>query len=138
MRKILNKIKDKSGFTGTIETAIIVVFLFGILLGGLEIFRHISRIQDLQQMSNFMAREVAIEGAVDERVYDALARLEQTYNMPVEMNVDGTFISGNQLQLESDFTVTLKYKTKLAIGIINRKADKEYIAKSVGKSEEYH
>lgn len=139
MNKIIDKIKSKRGMVFSLEAMVWVVIFLGLLLGVMEYSRHMARISDCQQIADSMARQIALKGAVDGSVNEYLVDLERIFKMDVDMEVSGNFMGGtNKLQVETAFSVTIKYKTNLSIGIIKSRKERVYVAKAVGTSEEYH
>ncbi len=139
MKNILKKILSKKGGIITIDSMIWVVIFLGLLLGGMEVFRHIQRIQDTKSIAQSIARQVSLKGAVDSNIDSFVNELEQAYNMDIQVKVDGNYIGGSKkLQLETPFTVTVTYNTDFKIGIIKLKEGMVYSAKAVGTSEKYH
>lgn len=139
MKNIFKKIYSKKGAIITIDSMVWIVVFLGLLLGGMEVFRHIQRIQDTKSIAQSIARQVSLRGAVDSNIDSFINELERAYNMDVQVNVDGNYIGGTRkLQLETPFTVTVTYHTDFKIGIIKLKEGMVYSARAVGTSEKYH
>ena len=139
MKNIFKKIYSKKGAIITIDSMVWIVVFLGLLLGGMEVFRHIQRIQDTKSIAQSIARQVSLRGAVDSNIDSFINELERAYNMDVQVNVDGNYIGGTRkLQLETPFTVTVTYHTNFKIGIIKLKEGMVYSARAVGTSEKYH
>lgn len=142
MRKLVIKVRSKIGSTKGVADLVVGILVFASLAlfasGGVSLWGQMVKLDDLQQMAQAMAREIALEGRIDGRVESRLEDLQDIMRMDVEMDVDGDFIGGTQkLRLQSDFTVTLSYKTDYGVGWINWGRDKTYAAKAVGTAEQY-
>lgn len=140
MKIARRKLSECHGFSDLITSIFVVIIVATLFCGTIAIFGQASRIDNLQQMAQLMAREISLEGALNQTVTDRFDVLQDMFKMDAELSVDGDFIgSSDKLKLESPFTVTVKYKTKYGVGgIINFKEEETYIAKAAGIVEEYH
>lgn len=139
MKKIFSKLKNRKGGSEIIALCVVAVVLIGILSGSITMLGQVSRIDDLGQIAQQMAREVSLAGRTDGKVAERLEKLEDTMNMDVDMTVEGSYIGGSaKLQTESDFTVIITYDTEYFIGFLRQAKEKTYVAKASGTVEEYH
>lgn len=137
MDRILKKVASKRGDSTLIILPIIFFIFWSMLFFQMETLGQVTKINDLHQMSQIMAREISLTGKVDRETNSYLDDLEDTFGMDVTMDVDGDFIGRNKLKLESPMEVTLSYETTYKYPFINKKKEKIYEAKSVETVEEY-
>lgn len=141
MNRVKRLLKDSSGSVEMISSIVVALCLFALLAFSITILGQVSRIDDLNQMAQRMAREISLSGRAGADADRLLAELESTYGMQVTMRVDGDFLagSGRKLRTESDFTVTLSYQSEYGLGgFIGIRENKTYTATAAGKVEEYH
>lgn len=140
LNALRRRLSGRNGFSDLITGILIVVVVATLFCGTIAIFGQASRIDDLQQIAQLMAREISLTGALNTKVSDRLSDLEDLFRMDVELDVEGDFIgNSDKLKLESHFTVTVSYKTKYGVGgIINFKEEETYVARAAGIVEEYH
>ncbi|MEF9853227.1 MAG: DUF4320 family protein [Hydrogenoanaerobacterium sp.] len=139
MKKVLLKLHSKLASSELVVGIIVLIFFTLAAAGGLTMWGQQTKLDDLQQMAQVMAREIALEGRTDGVVTERLGELEQLMNMDVTMDVDGTFVRGtSKLLLQSDFTVSLSYKTQYGVGWLGWRREKTYVKQAVGTAEEYH
>ncbi|WP_162840844.1 DUF4320 family protein [Hydrogenoanaerobacterium saccharovorans] len=137
--KVINKLQSKNGSSEFIAAIIVFMGLSLFISGGISVWGQMSKRDDLQQIAQTMAREIALEGEVNSTIQRRLENVEQLMRMDVDMDVDGSYIgTSKKLRTESDFTVTISYHTKYGVGWINWRKEKTYVAKATGTVEEYH
>lgn len=84
-----------------------------------------------------MGANISSTGKIDNSTQAYLENIEKTFNMDVDMSVDGN-ASNRVLPLETPFTVSITYNKELVFGINKFRKEKTYIAKAVGVTEKYH
>lgn len=137
-RRAANKLCGRAGMSQTLSLIFVISILLLFAASGITMWGQMVKLDDLQQIAQSMARTISLEGRVDSSTYARLEDLEQLMHMEVDMRVDGEFVGGSdKLRLESDFTVSISYKTKYGVGWINWGREKTYVARATGTAEEY-
>lgn len=134
------KLRCRRGDSNLISMMIILPVILAFLCGGILIFIQTSKLDNIRQIAQLMAREVALTGRVDDNAMNRLEDLEQLYKMEVEMEVDGDYLgSSKKLRLESNFEVTITYHDKYGMGgLLSWGKEATYVRKASGIVEEYH
>ncbi|MEG0943269.1 MAG: DUF4320 family protein [Angelakisella sp.] len=140
MRQLITFLHTKRGDSNMISMIFVVIILTTLIVGGIVLNGEMAKLDDLQQIAQLMAREVALQGELNSSVNSRLSELESLYNLEVGMDVSGDFIGGgNKLKLESSFVVSITYETSYGVGgFINFRKEGIYVRKASGIVEEYH
>ncbi|MEG0853591.1 MAG: hypothetical protein RSF82_06945, partial [Angelakisella sp.] len=77
-----------------ISMIFVVIILTTLIVGGIVLNGEMAKLDDLQQIAQLMAREVALQGELNSSVNSRLSELESLYNLEVGMDVSGDFIGG--------------------------------------------
>jgi|GEM_PF-5803731 len=137
--KAAHKLRCRLGSSELVAVIFVISALTLLISGFVTTWGQMSKRDDLQQIAQTMAREIALEGEVNSTIQRRLENVEQLMRMDVDMDVDGSYIgTSKKLRTESDFTVTISYHTKYGVGWINWRKEKTYVAKATGTVEEYH
>ena len=137
--KAAHKLRCRLGSSELVAVIFVISALTLLISGFVTTWGQMSKRDDLQQIAQTMAREIALEGEVNNTIQRRLENVEQLMRMDVDMDVDGSYIgTSKKLRTESNFTVTITYYTKYGVGWINWRKEKPYVAKATGTVEEYH
>lgn len=130
--RILKKLKSRRGLE-QILYSMVIAYLFMVLVSfGIEVTGVVVQKKGIEDMATETARYIELRGAVNDAVYNEFERLKSVTGVECELEVDGDFSSGQTLQLEAPFTVTVTTDTHLLL------LDIPLVAKATGRSEVYH
>lgn len=129
---IRKKLRCRRGMSQYISFLVVLFMLMTVIAASLDIAELYTMKKSLDNVATETARYIELRGAVNDAVYSEFERLKATVGPEdATLTVDGDFSSGNTLQLEAPFTVTVSDTGNLFLIEI------PLIGKATGRSEVY-
>lgn len=115
-RYLLRILKDRAGASESIEFSVIIAILLAVFYILTMAFTPFIMKANVDALTDNLARQIEISGAIDSDIKEYAAALAEKYNLQPEIVYDATFIPGtDHIQIRDEFSVTVEAEAEIML-----------------------